>query len=249
MLPLGDDNSDRHRWPIVTAIFVALNLAAFFYELSLREPVLQAFITQWGVVPVELTRGQDLPPEAPGPFWITILTSMFLHGGWGHLLGNMLYLWIFGDNVEDRLGRVAFVVFYVVAGVAAALAQALFNPDSTIPMVGASGAISGVLGAYLVLFPHKRVRVLAFYFLIYVPAIVVIGLWALTQVVNTYGSIVQRSADTGGVAYMAHVGGFVSGLVCGVIYRFIAPARRAGPPGSPRDRSRYGGPRQRRSEW
>jgi membrane associated rhomboid family serine protease len=233
MLPLGDDNRDRLRRPIVTTIVVALNVAVFVYELTLVDPggrAVQAFVLKWGVVPIELSSGVDLAPHAPGPFWITMLTSMFLHGGWAHLLGNMLYLWIFGDNVEDRLGRVPFVIFYVVAGVAAVLAQTAVSPDSRVPMIGASGAISGVLGAYLVLFPHKRVRVLAFWFLFDVPALVVIGLWAATQFVYSYGSIVQRSLETerGGVAYMAHVGGFAAGLLAGLLWRLLATACRRG---------------------
>lgn len=224
MLPLGDDNTDRRRWPIVTATFIAANLAAWIYELhvlSQGEVQLQAFVTQWGVVPLEYSVGSDLPPTVGAPYWSTMLTSMFLHGGWAHLLGNMLYLWIFGDNVEDRLGRVSFVVFYVLTGLAGGAAQILANPESTLPLVGASGAISGVLGAYVVMFPRKRVRVLLFYFVMDVPAFVVIGLWAATQFLNGYGSIVSRSAETGGVAYLAHVGGFAAGAVAGLVARAL----------------------------
>lgn len=223
MLPIGDDNTDRERWPLVTAVLVVANAVAFLYELSVLqggEIHLQAFITRWGVVPLEYTAGEDLPPSIELPFWSTLVTSMFLHGGWGHLLGNMLYLWIFGDNVEDRLGRLAFVLFYLGTGIAAGAAQIAVDPESVVPLVGASGAISGILGAYIVMFPRKRVRVLLFYFITEVPAFVVIGLWALMQFVSGYGSVVYRAADGGGgVAYMAHVGGFAAGVVGALVLR------------------------------
>jgi membrane associated rhomboid family serine protease len=144
---------------------------------------------------------------------------MFMHGGWGHLIGNMLYLWIFGDNVEDRFGRVPFILFYLAAGVAGAFAQILVDPSSTTPTLGASGAISGVLGAYIVMFPRKRVRVLLFYFVVDVPALLVIGLWALTQFASGFGSLGARTTETGGVAYMAHVGGFLLGVAAAAIWR------------------------------
>jgi membrane associated rhomboid family serine protease len=198
-------------------------------------------VTTWGVVPKEYAAGTDLPPEAAGPYWITIFTSMFLHGGWMHLISNMLYLWVFGDNVEDRMGRVAFVLFYLATGAAGAIAQIMVDPSSGVPTVGASGAISGVLGAYIMMFPHKRVRVLAFYFIIEVPALIVIGLWAVTQLVSGYGSIAYRTAETGGggVAYMAHVGGFVAGVAGALIWRLIAPRSPGGPMRGPRDPRSY----------
>jgi membrane associated rhomboid family serine protease len=156
---------------------------------------------------------------------------MFLHGGWGHLLGNMLYLWVFGDNVEDRLGRVPFVIFYLATGIAGALAQIAVDPGSRIPTLGASGAISGVLGAYIVMFPHKQVRVLLFVFVIGVPAIFVIGLWAATQFLTGFGGLGAPTTDTGGgVAYMAHVGGFVAGVAGALAWRKIGgPPRRRVP--------------------
>jgi membrane associated rhomboid family serine protease len=232
MLPLGDDNSDRERWPVVTAVLVVVNVVAFLYELSLQGQspyALVKFIESWGVVPREYHVGRDLPPTIGLPYWTTLVTSMFLHGGWGHLLGNMLYLWIFGDNVEDRFGRLAFVVFYLAAGIIGALAQIMIDPTSKMPSLGASGAISGVLGAYLIMFPRKRVRVLLFFFVIDVPALVVIGLWAVTQFVNGFGMLAAPTAQTGGgVAYMAHVGGFVAGVAGALIWRAIAgpPPRR-----------------------
>jgi membrane associated rhomboid family serine protease len=231
VFPLGDDNHDRERWPIVTAVFVVVNVLVFLYEIKLQNDSprqLALLIHSWGVIPREFSAGADLPPEIGLPYWSTLISSMFLHGGWGHLLGNMLYLWIFGDNVEDRLGRIPFVLFYLATGIVAAIAQILVSPESRVPTVGASGAISGVLGAYLVMFPHKHVRVLMFVFVVSVPAIVVIGLWALTQFVSGYGTLGARTSETGGVAYMAHIGGFVAGVVGALIWRAISgpPQRR-----------------------
>ena len=221
MLPLADDNSDRERWPVVTAVLIGLNVVAFLYETSLSPRELNAFIYQWAVVPAR---------HDP----VTFVTSMFLHGGWGHLLGNMLYLWIFGDNVEDRFGRFAFVLIYLAAGVCGALAQVLVDPASRVPTLGASGAISGVLGAYIVMFPRKRVRVLLFFFLLDVPAFVVLGLWAATQFVSSFGALTMRTTETGGVAYMAHVGGFALGAISAGLWRaLMGPPRRRLPPPSP----------------
>ena len=227
MFPLGDDNHDRERWPVVTAVLVAVNVLAFVYELVLQNESprqLARLIAGWGVIPREFSTGEDLPPEIGLPHYVTLVTSMFLHGGWGHLLGNMLYLWIFGDNVEDRFGRVPFVIFYFATGIVASVAQILVNPGSSIPTVGASGAISGVLGAYLVMFPRKHVRVLLFFTIISVPSIVVIGLWALTQFVSGAGSLGARTSETGGVAYMAHIGGFVAGVLGALVWRAMAGA-------------------------
>jgi membrane associated rhomboid family serine protease len=229
MLPIGDDNRDRERWPIVTAAFVAVNIAVFLYQISLDASspyALVEFIHRWAVIPREFQVGEDLPPTISVPYWSTLVTSMFLHGGWGHLLGNMLYLWIFGDNVEDRLGRVAFVVFYVTTGIVGSLAQIAIDPGSRIPTIGASGAISGVLGAYLMMFPRKEVRVLFLYFIVRVPAVVVIGLWAVMQFMSGFGSLGARTTETGGVAYMAHIGGFVAGVVGALIWRAVAGAQR-----------------------
>ncbi len=231
MLPIGDDNHDRQRWPIVTALFVAANVVAFFYELSLGEAdgqQLAQFVQSWGVVPREFAEARDLAPTIELPFFVTLVSSMFLHAGWGHLLGNMLYLWVFGDNVEDRLGRGAFVVFYVAAGLAAAGAQIIASPDSLVPMIGASGAVSGVLGAYLVLFPKKRVRVLMFYVVWEVPAFVVLGFWAAMQLVSGYASVGSvEGAGGGGVAYLAHVGGLAAGVLVALCWRGTVARRRA----------------------
>ncbi len=213
MIPLGDDNIQGGPPPIVNWALIALNLLAFFLELSQgSEGRLQSFITAWGVVPREYSTGHDIAPLIPLPFWSTLITSMFLHGGWAHILGNMLYLWIFGDNLEQVMGRARYLIFYMVCGIAAGLAQIASSPRSTVPSVGASGAISGVLAGYLVLFPRNRVRVLMRGGVMAVPAFVMLGLWILIQFVSGMGSL-ARTEQTGGVAYMAHIGGFAAGLV------------------------------------
>lgn len=200
MFPIGDDDSAERTVPVVTYALIAINVLFFFVELNAGDP----FIQRWSVVPRRLM-------ENPGGDFITVFTSMFMHGGWLHLAGNMLYLWIFGDNVEDRLGHAKFVVFYLLCGIAATIAQVAVSAGSNVPNLGASGAIAGVLGAYLILFPRGQVRVLMGRGIVPMPALVVIGMWIVLQFVNGIGSITQ-SAETGGVAYMAHIGGFVAGL-------------------------------------
>jgi len=212
MLPIGDDEGSAQGARIVTIALIALNVLAFFLELSQgSEGALQSFVTAWGVVPREYSVGQDLPPTIPLPYWSTLITSMFLHGGWMHLGGNMLYLWIFGDNLERVMGAAKYLAFYIVCGLAAGLAHILFAGGSAVPSVGASGAISGVLGGYLLLFPKNRVKVLTRGGVASVPAIVVLGLWIVIQLVSQLGSMAQTS-EGGGIAYMAHIGGFVAGL-------------------------------------
>jgi len=209
MLPLGDDNSGRTRAPLVTYAFVALNAIVFLVELSRGQP----FIEQWAFVPRRFLAN-------PGGDAITILTSMFMHGGWAHLLGNMPYLWIFVDNVEDRFGPGTFLVFYLVCGVAATFAQMAFSLTSSIPNLGASGAIAGVLGAYLLLFPGRRVNVLMGRGVVPMPALIVIGFWIVLQFVSGIGSI-ANTAEAGGVAYMAHIGGFIAGVVLAAVLRVM----------------------------
>jgi membrane associated rhomboid family serine protease len=212
MIPVGDDNITGGPPPVVTWALIAANVAAFFLELSQpSERALQSFVTAWGVVPREYSSGRDIAPLIPLPFWSTLLTSMFLHGGWMHLGGNMLYLWIFGDNLNKVMGHVRFLLFYLVCGLAAGLAHIALNSASNVPTVGASGAISGVLGGYMVLFPRNRVRVMTRGGIMHVPAFVMLGIWILIQLVSGVGSLAQTE-DTGGVAFMAHVGGFVAGL-------------------------------------
>jgi membrane associated rhomboid family serine protease len=214
MFPIGDENQ-AGRTPLVTWALIGLNALAFFLELSQgSERALQTFVTAWGVVPREYSTGQDLPPGIPLPFWSTLVTSMFLHGGWAHLGGNMLYLWIFGDNLERLMGHARYAVFYLVTGIAAGLAHIVFNSGSTIPSVGASGAISGILGGYMLLFPRNRVRVLTRGGVAHVPAFVMLGLWIVIQFLSGVGSMARtEQTEGGGVAYMAHIGGFVAGLV------------------------------------
>ena len=207
LFPIGDDDSAERSVPIVTYLLIALNVLFFFVELSGGEP----FIERWSVVPRRLTQN-------PGSDFITVFTSMFMHGGWLHLGGNMLYLWIFGDNVEDRFGHAKFALFYLLCGIAATFAQVVVSAGSTIPNLGASGAIAGVLAAYIILFPRGQVKVLMGRGVVPMPALVVIGLWIVLQFVNGVGSITQ-SAETGGVAYMAHIGGFVAGLVLTFLFR------------------------------
>lgn len=207
LFPIGDDNSTRKSLPVVTYALIALNVIFFFIEMSGGEP----FIKQWSVVPSRLVKN-------PAGDFITIFTSMFMHGGWMHLLGNMLYLWIFGDNVEDRFGKVKYLLFYLLCGIGATIAQVAVNPGSSIPNLGASGAISGVLAAYILINPKGRVNVLMGRGVVAMPALVVIGLWVVLQFINGIGAITE-SAETGGVAYMAHIGGFVTGLVLTFLFR------------------------------
>jgi membrane associated rhomboid family serine protease len=207
MFPIGDDDSGRRTVPVVTYALILLNVLFFLVELSGGEQ----FIQQWSVVPRRLLAN-------PAGDFLTVFTSMFMHAGWVHLLGNMLYLWIFGDNVEDSFGHVKFLLFYLVCGIAATLAQLAFSISSNVPNLGASGAIAGVLGAYIMLFPKGQVKVLMGRGVIPMPALVVIGLWIVLQLVSGFGSI-TASAQTGGVAYMAHIGGFVAGLILTFVLR------------------------------
>jgi len=207
MLPIGDDNTSRRTTPLVTYALMALNVLFFFVEMSGGE----AFIEKWAFVPSRFLAN-------PTGDSLTLLTSLFMHAGWVHLGGNMLYLWIFGDNVEDRFGHVKFTLFYLVCGLAATFAQLAFSSGSNVPNLGASGAIAGVLGAYILLFPQGRVRVLQGQQVIQVPALIVIGLWIVLQLFSGLGSI-AAAAQTGGVAYMAHIGGFLAGLVLTFLFR------------------------------
>ena len=218
MFPIGDENAGDSGVAYVSIGLIALNVLAFLFEINQpSEAALQSFIQAWGVVPREFSAGRDLPPMIPYPFWSTLLTSMFLHGGWGHLGGNMLFLWIFGDNIEHRVGHLRFAMFYLVCGIAAGLAHVLANAGSSVPTVGASGAISGVLGGYLLLFPRNRVYVMTYGGVATVPAMLMLGLWILLQFINGFGSIAD-TPETGGVAYLAHIGGFIAGLVLAPLF-------------------------------
>jgi membrane associated rhomboid family serine protease len=208
MFPIGDDNSTRRSVPYVTYALVAINVLVFLLELNNGD----AFIREWAFIPARFSAD-------PAASIATVFSAMFMHGGWLHLGGNMLYLWIFGDNVEDRFGHVKYLAFYLLAGIAATFAQYLFLPESNVPNVGASGAIAGVLGAYLLMFPHARVNVLLGRSVVAMPAIVVLGFWIVLQLVSGVGSIATTDADVGGVAYMAHVGGFVAGFLMAFVFR------------------------------
>jgi membrane associated rhomboid family serine protease len=207
MIPIGDDDTSRRTVPLVTYALLALNVLFFFVEQSGGD----AFIGKWAFVPSRFLANPfgDFP---------TLFTSMFMHAGWVHLGGNMLYLWIFGDNVEDRFGHITFAVFYLLCGLVATFAQLAFSVGSTVPNVGASGAIAGVLGAYILLFPQGKVRVLQGQQVVQMPALVVIGIWIVLQFFSGIGSI-ANTAQTGGVAYMAHIGGFLAGLVLTFLFR------------------------------
>jgi membrane associated rhomboid family serine protease len=220
VIPLRDDNPTRST-PVVTFLLIAINVVVFL----LQQVGGVQFTNYLALFPAELTRGVDLvypggQPVNLEPAWLTIFTSMFLHGSWLHLGGNMLYLWIFGNNVEDAIGKVRYLLFYLVGGALAAGTHILFSAGSRIPTVGASGAIAAVLGGYIVLFPHARVTTLVpiFFFLqvVELPASVVLGFWFLLQLFNGLmglGSQIGRGAEAGGVAFMAHIGGFIAGYV------------------------------------
>ncbi len=209
MFPIGDDDSGRRTVPLVTYALIALNVLFFFVELSGGD----AFIGKWAFVPSRFLAN-------PSADFLTLFTSMFMHAGWVHLGGNMLYLWIFGDNVEDRFGPVLFTIFYLLCGLAATFAQLAFSAGSNVPNLGASGAIAGVLGAYIVMFPQGQVKVLVGQSVSQVPALIVIGGWIVLQFFSGIGSI-ANTADTGGVAYMAHIGGFIAGVVLVFLFRGI----------------------------
>ena len=202
MLPIGDDDSARRTTPVVTYILIVLNVLFFLVELGGGD----AFITKWSFVPRHFLAN-------PAAYFLTLFTSMFMHAGWLHLGGNMLYLWIFGDNVEDRFGPVRFLVFYLICGLAATAAQLAFNLNSNVPNLGASGAITGVLGSYILLFPQSRVSVLQGQRITPLPALIVIGFWFILQLFSGIGSIVGATTDTGGIAFMEHIGGFVAGFL------------------------------------
>ena len=215
MIPLRDIIPSRTT-PFMTISMIVVNALVFVYQFSLDERDAEAFALFYGLIPAAFS-------------WITVFTSMFLHGGLLHFGGNMLYLWIFGDNVEDRMGHGRFLVFYLLCGIAAALAQTITDPESTIPMVGASGAIAGVMGAYFVLYPHSRILTLVpiFFFiqLIEVPAIFFLGIWFVMQFLSGVGSIANATGEpAGGIAFWAHVAGFAAGL--GAVSFFKRPERQ-----------------------
>lgn len=234
MFPIGDDNSDRTITPVINYAIIAANVLVFVFLQGLGSN--DAFSYAFALVPREITNGIDLSGSqiirdsfgnvgridlypSPLPVYFNFISSMFMHGGIAHIFGNMLFLWIFGDNLENLLGHIRYAAFYLICGFAAALAQIAMGPDSVIPMLGASGAISGVLGGYILLFPRRRVTALIFNFLTEVPAFVAIGIWIVYQLVLGY----MTDPGTGGVAYAAHIGGFVAGVA---LVRIFAYGRR-----------------------
>lgn len=222
MIPLHDDNPTEIT-PVVTIGFIVACVLVFFYQVSLPPRSGEIFVYQFGAIPAVVFGQKTLRPELVAlPAYGTLVSSMFLHGGWMHLIGNMLYLWIFGNNIEDVMGHVKFVVFYVLCGILAALSHAVIDPGSEVPMVGASGAISGILGAYILLYPHARVLLLIplgfFMHTVYVPAGMVLGLWFLMQLLPGILSVGQEG---GGIAFFAHIGGFLAGM--GLIGLFKYP--------------------------
>ena len=217
MIPIGDDDSARKLTPVVTYALIVANVVFFLLELNSGD----VFIERWAFVPSRFLAN-------PTGDFATIFTSMFMHAGWVHLLGNMLYLWIFGDNVEDRLGHALFFVFYIVCGLAATFAQTIVSPGSDIPNLGASGAIAGVLGAYIVMFPRSRVSVLLGRVIVPMSVLIVIGLWIVLQVFSQIGEFAASSqTGGGGVAYMAHIGGFIGGIILAFL---LGGTRQALPP-------------------
>jgi membrane associated rhomboid family serine protease len=233
LIPIRDENTTL-RPAMVTVAIIAVCTVVSLYQLALSEREEQIFALGFGMIPSVLFGTRQLSAAIPSVDpWLSVITSMFLHGGLLHLAGNMIYLWVFGNNIEDAMGHARFAAFYVICGVAAALAQAYVEPDSSMPMIGASGAVSGVLGAYLVLHPHARVVVLFFYGLVTtvtLPAMAVLGWWIVVQVVN----VLLAEPGQGGVAWYAHIGGFVAGMALIVFFRHShiplgSGARRRGP--------------------
>lgn len=223
MIPYKDLNTSS-RFPIITVLLILVNVGIFLYMLSLSEWAIDRFVYRYAVIPYEFKIGHNIA-SSPGPFPLfSIFTAMFLHGGWLHLIGNMLYLWIFGDNIEDTLGSFRFLIFYFLCGIIATFSQIYTSFTSSIPSLGASGAIAGILAAYLRLFPRARIAVLVpiFFFLrtIIVPAWLVLGLWILLQIGEVH---LSKPSESGGIAYFAHIGGFVAGIL---LLPLLKPSRQ-----------------------
>jgi membrane associated rhomboid family serine protease len=253
VFPISDDNSDRTTTPFVNYVLIALNVLVFVLFQGFGSN--DKFTYAWSTVPVEITTGRDVDKPVvvrdpmtnevagqielqptPGSVYLTLLTSMFMHGGWAHLLGNMLYLWIFGDNIEDKLGHLRYLAFYLVCGFVADMSHVLLNANSYIPSLGASGAISGVLGGYILLFPRRKVNAIVVRLYTTIPAWAAIGIWFVFQLINGLGVLGQGSREGGGVAYAAHVGGFVAGLV---LVKLFAAGRGVAASGGPMISSQF----------
>jgi membrane associated rhomboid family serine protease len=227
MIPISDANPTR-RAPVVNWLLISINIIVFLYELSLPTRAFNGFVASFGVNSTNILHALARPSLAPMGTWETLITSQFLHAGWLHIIGNMIYLWVFGDNIEDTLGHVLYLLFYLISGAVAGVAQAVIQGPSNIPSIGASGAIAGVLGAYLVLYPTVRINTLIiFYFIttLRIPALVLIGWWFVQQFF--YGIMALTESAAGGVAFWAHVGGFIAGVI--LILPFIGRRRREPP--------------------
>ena len=210
--PIGDDQVQGGAKPLFSYTLILINVLVFGYEIMLTPDQSEKMFTTYGAIPQEIIQGQDM---------YTLLSCMFLHGGWMHLIGNMLFLWVFADNIEAVVGTFNFMIFYIIGGVAATAIHIFFNPYSEVPMVGASGAISAVMGAYLIMFPSSRIKVLIliFFTTAYVPALFFLGIWIVQQLVAGVGSLNPTTAESAGVAWWAHIGGFIFGVVAGFIAR------------------------------
>jgi len=211
IFPIGDDNIIGGFKPIFSYMLIGFNVLAFFYQIMLPTAEMEAFVYEWGLIPRELSAGKE---------WIDLLSSMFLHAGLFHILGNMLFLWIFADNIEAIVGNSAFLLYYLVGGLFASIVHIYTNPVSTIPTVGASGAISAVMGSYLVMFPKSRIKVIFIIKKLYIPAFIFLGLWFVQQLVSGISTPTPGDAsEGGGVAWWAHIGGFVYGLAMGFLFK------------------------------
>lgn len=218
MVPLRDDNPTSIT-PVVTYGLIGINIAVFVFQLSLSQEGIDGFFDAWALVPAQLTESFQGAIQTPIDEWITLLSSQFLHGGFFHIGGNLLYLWVFGNNIEDRLGHVKFLIFYLGCGALAGLAQWIFDPSSAVPTIGASGAIAGVMGAYILRFPRARIVTLIpliiFFTTVRIPAVFFLGFWFVQQALFSIASLGSDMGSGGGVAYWAHSGGFVFGLLLG----------------------------------
>jgi len=216
--PVGDDNIEGGHKPVFTYTFLAINIAIFLFQATMNIDQCKTFLYTFGTIPTEILSGQD---------YFTLLTNMFLHGGWMHIIGNMLFLWVFADNIEAIIGNINFLAFYLLGGLFASLMHIFLNPTSSIPAVGASGAISAVLGAYLVMFPKSRIKVLVIFLFrsIYMSALAFLGLWFIQNLISGIGTLGPESAQTAGTAWWAHIGGFLFGIVAGYFAKksYLAP--------------------------
>lgn len=216
MIPLSDASRRPVRFPIATVLIIAVNAVVFFAELAGGD----AFITRWSLVPADIVAGRN---------WITVLTSMFMHAGWEHILGNMLFLWVFGPEIEDVMSPLRYIIFYLLGGLVATLAQIAIDPVSTIPNLGASGAIATVMGVFLITYPRDQIKTVLFlgWFasVRFIPALFLVGFWFLTQLFNEVGAVTQMQLG-GGVAYMAHIGGFLFGLIAGRLFEIPGRVRQ-----------------------